>query len=418
MQKFKSWLKYFFGSIFLNSLAKEGQWRSFGNAVLGFFLMIVLVFCGVSASHNAAFGKFYGNADEFKEFVYAAFVDVDLQIDNDEAAGQTKINTYTNDSDAKYKINGYQLVVDLGDIAHTYDDFTPVYVSENGQKISYVEYLGLTEANKKGYSFSIEYSGRILDVKANEEKYKSYLLSVSDPTSPSYDKQVAEAFSNIKASDQYYNERIYELYVHSFYPDMSSIEAYSLAPTVKGYYSSLLQADKDNKYLFIYNDTCMASFYDGDVKYEFTGYYTSLNGFVNEKVQSSADEFISKSFDGGKGLNSLIYLLNFIQTLAFVLLEWIVLSLIVFAVCRLTKQEYGKHVFAGFTIVGSTFFFTGVITFVLSFAFNFMLEREIAYTCALVTMYLVPVIRIAYLLIAEGIKNAVSKNKNKQQQGE
>ncbi len=421
MQKFRSWLKYFFGSFIFNSLAKEGSTRSFGNSVLGFFLMLLFAFGGMTLSHNASFGSFYNSAPEFKEFAYAFFNGdgKDIKVDENKASCDLLINTYANQSDEKYIVNGYQLVVDFRDISKLYDDFTPYYVNGNGQRISYEQYQSLP--NKTDYSFRIEYSGKLLNIGANQQQYKDYLAVVSDPQSAFYNKEIAELYGNIKTSDSLYQEKIYELYIKAYYPDMSGLESYSVAPTVKGYYSSLLNGDKNKKYLFVYSDTCMASFYGKDANFAFVGYYTELNGFVGDGTQRSADEFLTKAFDGGTSLTAFVYLLNFIHSLTFILLEWIVLSALVFIVARLTHQDYGKHLFAGFTIVGSSFFFTGVITFILSFAFNFMLEISVAYTAILTTLYVLPALRIAYLLIAEGIKTAKTKKaenrKNNQEIG-
>ena len=61
----------------------------------------------------APFSTHYNKAESYKEFIHSAFDNgIELTIENHLGISGKVINTYTNEEDATYKKNGYNLIVD------------------------------------------------------------------------------------------------------------------------------------------------------------------------------------------------------------------------------------------------------------------------------------------------------------------
>ncbi len=418
MGKVKDWLKYFFGSYFSHKIASEGSKRSFGNAVLGLLLMFVLLFAGLIAGHQLSFGYLYDGADDYKVFMHSALSEVKFSVRDGKAYGDKIINSYVAD-DERYKINGYELVVDLRDTAHLYDDFTLECKKENGEIIAYEDYRNLSAEAKKSYSVKPIYSGNVLDINANQAEYEQYLKSVSDSSNSLYDRTIAETFTEIqkeKGSEKY-SEKLYLLYARAYYPNLTEYEMYQIAPTIRGYYSTLRSSDADSKYLMIFSDQLVSSFETKGFDCFFTGYYTKLNGFqFSGGDAATCDKLIKTAFQGASSMNAMVYFINVLQSFSYILIIWVGLAVILFGMSHFFKLESGKHVFGAFTIVGSFFLMNGVVSMVASFIFSFFMSKANAYFYGLLVFYIALAVRGVWFIVEDIIRARLNKNNLSEEQ--
>ena len=142
-----SWVKRFFLSLFSAEQAEESVRYGFGNILLTGVLSVAFIFLGIFVGGNVPFFAFYGGADEFRGFLYNAFIEqgdgITVAIDGGAAitsgGKDVLINTFSDENDrAAYLVNGYHLIVDSRNVASVYDDFTAYCKNtSDGTEITY-----------------------------------------------------------------------------------------------------------------------------------------------------------------------------------------------------------------------------------------------------------------------------------------
>lgn len=449
-----NWLKFIGGSFFSNKISKEGGKRSFWNVIFALLMFVILAISFYSTGYNMSFSSHYSNASEFKEFLYHAFANEDLskrinvQVyeDGDEknATKKVKAGFYTGeleesllvdtyaDSESEYLYNGYHLVIDTRPAATTFDDFTAYCVLKNDvnnldERISYEHYLELSSDEQSNYVFGIEYGGKAIEFTEELiQKYTNHLNLAADKDSSKYNEDIAKAYNELlekksELSEYDYHAQLYQLYVTSYYPSMTSIETYSVAPTLRSYYLSRYQSIDENgdysykNYLLILDDLVIGSFEnDKGISILFEGYYSSLTKdfrftttqTVNtlSSIQSNVDQFIVQSFNAASSWNTLVYGINVFRMIPNLLISILLCTLLVFAICRLSKQSYGYRFMGAFKIISSYLMVATLLSGFVSLILPFFLSREMAFVYSFYAVIIVLMVRTLFLVIFEFVR--------------
>lgn len=116
------WLKYFFGSFFINGLAMQGAERRVANSILAFFLGWILIFSGLVIGYQASFKTHFNNCSALIQSIEAVFENgIELKTSerkavsgkNGEFDNSIVINTFSNaDDKEKYSVNGINFILD------------------------------------------------------------------------------------------------------------------------------------------------------------------------------------------------------------------------------------------------------------------------------------------------------------------
>ena len=418
------WLKFFFGSFFDDRQAKLAPTRRYLNCLLAFLLGFALMYFGLTIGYLQTFGHHYSNSSAIKNVVANLFdTDVDgapisIKIDGIKASADAVVNTYDDPAAAeKFVVGGYNVILDTRPLKTTYDDFN-AYCAKGDERISYEKYrTELTESERSEYKFTVEYSGKKLEFTPEKlDGYAAYLDLTGDETSAEYNADVFKAYGELKdRRDELgageYENALYELYVKAYYPDISKTERYGNAPTLRTYYvSNILATDKAGHYFAVFDDSIYGRFVtDGGIDVPFNGCYRGLDGFTVSS--GNADEFVTRAFSAMSGSWMSIYFLNMMQVFPFTLIAWLVCALIVFIVCKLSKDDYGSSIGDALRIVGSFLLISFVLTFLGAIILGFTVSRDLAYGFTIYIFCGVLLLRTIILVTVEGIKHAIAKRK-------
>jgi len=393
----KDWAKFFFGSFFSNKITMEGARRSFGNAVLGLFLAIILIFAGVVGGHSLSFLAFYNNATEYKDFVDKSLKDAEIEIKDNTANSPYVYSSFDNTEEKRY------FAVDTRDAINTYVK-VDVVATRGEETKTYSDYLLLSTEDKKEWSPKISLSGEAV---AYDESMlatmESYLDKVSDASNALFNADTATSYNELVqkglSSEEYYLE-LYGIYAKSYYPLTDC--GYTYVPTLWTYYTELAEREEEKDYLIILSTSCIGSFNSKEIRVDYNGYYTELEGFVADG--SNGKTFIKKSFCGYGNVRSLVYLINLLQIIPYILIVWLGSALVMTGAGWACKIKEMKNFFNDLTLSGVYLFFSGVIAFLVAIIGSFFLSRAIAYSVCCITFYAVVVLRILILIIPEMIK--------------
>lgn len=383
----KSWLQYFFGGFWSNSRSRECQWRSLGNTALGALLSFLLLVCGLTWGYQASFVPTYQRAEEFRQFLYTTMDTIDFTVTDGIATGGSKINTYTAERE------DYKLIVDLRDTRSIYDDFVLSCSREDGQTISYESYLAQPAYVQKEYTdFTVTYSGKELDLTEKCPAYLAYLQTVTDPQSLLYDGETAENLKKLEEEKPIdYYEQVYLLYVSSYYPDLETAEFDTQAPTVHGYYLDLLSRDTEGKFLCLLKDKCYVGFQSGGINVIYAGNYSNIQSL--EAGAAGADTLIYQSFQSGGQTDYLMYAINIFGGFFLIIALWLLLMIVVRAVCRIKRYEVATTFGRAAQLTGSFLLWSGGIATLCGFVLSFLLDQALVYYSAIGIMALVLVVR-------------------------
>lgn len=423
----KDWLKFYFGGFFSGKRLKEAPSRSFWNTVLGLLLSFILVWAGLSVGYIASFGKHYSEATELHRFlgeslgadnafgVYLTVSDGKLRAEFDD--GKACINTFDNAGST------YRLIVDTRPKDTTFDDFSVLCKDENGDSISYDAYLALHTAQRENCSCSIVYSGEVLDVAAHLAEYEAYLEQVSDVSSANHDKDVAEAYGELKSNKNdtdrdEYASRVYELYFTAKYPTLSGKDIYGKAPTLRTYYMGLEEKAPDRKYVLLFDDIAMCAFEaSGKVNVDFAGYMDQLDdgtvtahGMTAQQAAESLDGFFKALFASGSGLASFVCLFSLTQTIPFCLLTVLILSILLFVVCRIGRAEECSGFFGAMKAVGATLTVSAAATATNAFLLSFVMSRGAVFKTVIILFPVIVAVRSIVFAIDVTRKKSTDHN--------
>ncbi len=402
------WLKYFWGSFFNNKIARTAKKHSVSNSIFGWVLALLLVFLALWGGRFLSFRVAYSQAEQFRQFTANAFADDEFvfSIRDGVATGDVRINTFDNDFQQKYVVNGYQLIVDFRDTADVYDDFRVVARSEAGAVATYEDYLDLPSALREKYTLSVQYSGNEIDVTLAENQaiYKAFLETLSDKSNIRYDADVADAYRGLDPDSETYGAELYKLYVVNYYSECNVSEQDSNVPTIRGYYDNLIS--NCDKYMGLYRNSCQMAFV-GKTEYSFAGYYSKLSGTINathENAPEVAEDFVQKCNDSSVGLYALLYGINLATTFPWSLLLWLVLALALFIVCRIRKSAIGYFFLVSLQLIGSFIAISGAITAIATLIASLFLSQDATYAVAIIGFLVVFAVRSILFIIIEATR--------------
>lgn len=395
----KSWLKFFGLSFFSDKISKQALKRGYSGFVLGMIFALVFLFCGVLAADILPFKTHYNGSEDFKTFVRGAFESVSLEVKSGRISSPSVTDTFLNAGDAeKYCLNGYQLVIDTRP-ADALDDFQAYYLSNDGenQEITLEEYATLSDVAKRNFDFRIRYTPDEL-VLTDEltAEHEIYLAEKNDAGYTELRNKQGEL------SRGEYQRQVYALFVKSYYPDLSAYESTGSVPLLRNYYYHNYADGDFDKYFMIFDDSCAGAFVtDGGLKVSFYGFY---NGFPDGKISATAeaaDAFVTKSFAATSQLSVYVYMMNILRLLPFIVLMPLVLALICFCVFRLMKAEWCKGFGGCVKIVGSYLLFGSFFAAVITFILGYFVPRGKLLLAAVITFFLILLIRTAVFIIYE-----------------
>lgn len=404
LDKTLNWLKYIAFSFFHNGYAREGAKSSTLNFFFGVVVAFVLICGGLTAGYNTSFDDHYYDADGFRQFVHNAFDSASLSVKDGKLnlSGADRLETLS-DKNSALRVNGYELVIDTRP-AETYDDFAIICKDGDGKEISYEEYLQLSDADKRKYTLNLKYSGNTLDTAAKQDEYRAYLDEVSTEGGNKYNESVAKEYAGIKESglEGYaLYDKIYLLYARCYYPSFEKVEKYASVPTVRSYYISKLSESEDGKYLVLFDERCMFSFYtDSGIMMTFSGEYGAEDGEI--KGADAADSLLLGAFGKNASMNFLVFASDlFVSVLIFVILT-LLISFICSKLLKKSGLEYSGsselfHIFGGFLPVA------GLIAFVCGIGLPYALSVQTAYLATRLIFLGVVYVRFAVLIAMDAV---------------
>ncbi len=402
----RDWLKRFTLSIGSNKYMRESAHCGFGGVLLACLLAIVFLFFGIFIGKDVTFGVDYNGATKFKEFLYNAFINEDecalkITVDGGKAdvtvdGERMTINTVVNDVDAeRYRLNGYELIVDYNDMTKSYDDFSvDCKKSGSDEIIGYDEYVKLTASEKSEYSLRVRYSGKrktITDEAVVE--YETYLQA-----SGAYEEfeRLKEKYGSVGDG---YTEELYELYVKTYYPDMNSLVGEEV-PTLKKYYYDLIDGAGD-KYLCIFADMFIGAFVNELGRVDRFGCVYSDGVELNGGARSALDGFIKDLYYANLSTLLFFEILNCLLMLLFTVFIIVAAMLICRLICKFKTIEIGSTFSACVKAVGSCVHVAALAAAVLAAIFGFFRGGTAVTVFALVMFAVIIAVRMTVFYICE-----------------
>lgn len=414
--KMKKRLKIFWLGFFSDKLAREAPTRGYGNLILAGILAVILMFCGYIASIFVPFRANFNGSAQFNQVVENVFSEsspdrISLEIKQGKLlagkgeTGRSKVLDTRADPSANevYSTCGYTVVVDTRPADGVYDDFIAYCQSAGGTEISYEKYLELNADEKTLYTFKIRYTGneRILDDEWIT-RCESYLNGCSDEAAVKGYEEVK------KLTGEEYKRALYELYIKSYYPDLSVYETSGSAPTVRNaYYHNYLIG---NKFLFLFDDAIVCSFVkDSGVPVTFYGFYNNIEDGAVEPTASALRDFIAECYKGSASITVYSALINFTLYLPFVVVVVILLALIMLCVRRLLKID-GVRLGGCVKTMAVFLVYSALLAALIALGFGFIIEKSALLATLYISFFLILMIRMAIMLVIEKI-NAVRQSK-------
>ena len=373
------WIKVFLLSFFNDRLAAKSAKYGFAPIFITIVLSFVFFMFGFMAADTVPFYAHYDNASQYKEFIHNA-VSADVSIKDGLAESDKRVNTFTNGADKeKYALNGYNLIIDTR-ASDTLIEFTQIAVAENVE-ISYEEYLGLSDKDKKSYRLEFRYTDKALELNGEKtEAYENYLKEISKEGADGYNKEAAAEYKKIKEGDltgDAYGKEIYFLYVKYYYTDFVSALMSAKAPVLCDYYYLNFILGDNEDYFYMFDDICAGSFKtDKGIPATFAGYY---KGCAEGKLDANnVDGFVKNVFGNSVGYSMSSYFTSAMQMAPGYILTPVIVGLILFLIVKATKKQFGQKFLDCYKIVNSfawiSALVTGLMTFVLSF---FVFARQL-----------------------------------------
>lgn len=410
--KFVGWLKFTFGSFFLNRFAKEAKERSAFNLLLSFILALAFLFVGLIAADIVPFKRKYNGAENFRAVAHSLLRDESgVQLTAQNGAVLTNdgriINTYTSDTDAEqFAANGYNLVVDTRDPSALCE--FDVYATKAGKEFTYEEYCQLTDEQKTEYSLFIRYTDKFI-VFSDEQisEFESVIKGVA-AKSDDHGKKIATLYASLDTSADNYNEKLYSVYVQAKYkefdPNSSDFPRFT-----DYYYYNYISDGKHSDYLIILNDKIAVSFISSTgVRVEFVGTYADL---ADGKV-GDIDKLIVSSYFAAVPSRMLYYLMNIMRLFPFFIIATVVLTIFMIICDKFAKYKnrmgYTGHLktIMSFAIIGS--FISAIVTMLIGFAASFATVCGVT----LVIYFAIIVVRMLFYYIPDRKRRIKEESEN------
>ena len=411
--KIKRWLKTYGLGFFSDRIAKDAPQFGFGGIFLSLVLSFLFILFGYYGADVAPFSTHYNKAGSYKEFIHSAFYNgVELTIENHIGTSGKIINTYTNEEDAAYKKNGYNLIVDIRP-SDTLIEFEQVAIRDGNSenKISYEEYLALDKQTQKEYKLAVGFSDKLLEITPEmTTKHTAYMEQVSDETSARYDKTGAEDYKKLKENKSNYGEdeyakEVYYLYVKYYYTGVESTLSRAKAPVLRDYYYANFVAGDNAYYFYVFDDMCAGSFEtDNGVPVVFGGYFKKCE---NGKV-TDIDAFIQEIYYDTTSYTFISYFASTVSQLFTLVLAPLIITLLAWGIGKAVKNGWEKSFAGCYKIINVFVWVTALITALILFIGGFITSARLMYK-------FIPVIFGGILLIRTAIYCTVSAVKNRKE---
>ncbi len=421
----KSWLKFFFLGYLSHKGAKDGARRGYLNTLLAFVLSLVFIYLGSLGAFMLPFGTQYSGAESLKGTVYAllASPDKDKRIELRIADGVLTarehggayaegliVDTIKNKEDKNdYSVGGCEVVVDTRR-ADALAEIEAYCVSNDGRdmRISYDEYLSLSEVARLNFEFKLRYTGEELVLgEGNVRGFYDYLIGVGGECA-SRCRELDEGLGSGDISRDKYNRAIYELYFSEYYPSIEVYERASRVPLLRNYYQHEYLNSGVNEYLFIFNDCIAASFATrGGALRTFYGFYAGLadgelvGDMTGAEAEAAADNFIKECFRATLGVSAYAHLSSVISLVPYLALMLFVATLLAYSVLRIRGVETVSALGDMLKIVGSFLWQSGLISAILSTICSFFLGEGLMNMLPIVIFFVALIVRALIFAIRE-----------------
>lgn len=388
----KSAIKYFFLSFFSNPLAEESRSRGLWQGLLSFLLGILLLFGGLTAGNAASFSSLYKRSDGFRKFMYGAADNaITLEVKDGKATASVggkngvAIDTFTNESDAAtYAKNGYNLIIDTRNESTTYNDFTLIYVL-NGKEYSAEDWQKISESEKKNYSVRVNYSSVALALtEENTSGYVAWILGEECTNKSAKESCRSLLDDDGKLPEKNYNAA-YELYVSTYYSDLSKIERYGKAPTMRSYYmNTYLATDKngnlkyDNFVVILQNIYFCYFTTDSGVSVSTTGYFADIAD-ISVDSPEAMDKLFSSMHNASSKIDLVNYFIYLMRVSMLAMIAWLLTALLISICGWVGKCSILKEYGLAFKSFSTFWLFSALIAAISAFAGSFFLSRTASF---------------------------------------
>lgn len=422
----KKWFKFFGLSFFSNKISKEGAKRGYTNFFVGLVLALIFLWVGLVGGDMLPFGSHYDNSPDFKATVRAVLANpdenlrIDVKVNNErliakkqggEYLEQLLVNTFESDTDKQnYSVNGYNVVIDMRP-ADTLAEIEAYCISNDGKntKISYEEYLTLSEVARLNFNFELRYTGNALELTDQKvEEYKAYLGGLTAEIKQKAQTLLSDLEQN-KITKEEYNREIYQLYFTNYYPPIVAYESSSKVPLLRNsYYHNYINKGAKT-YIFIFDDNIAGSFKTkSGIEVVFYGFYSNTeNGVLIKESEKQAqanmlaDEFIKKAYSSITGLNFYAQAVNVFTLIPFIALMPMVVTLLAYSILKLRGVESIKTLGDTFKIIGSYQWFSALISTVFTIILAFFVKRNLISALPLVLFFVTLAIRSVIFAVSE-----------------
>lgn len=403
----KEWLQFTFLGFFSKKFSYKGRERKFVNVLLSYFLFALLFPLFLALGSINSFSFHLNNDSILKEAVNNIFANentalrIPYHLENHKLSSELIINTFDNEGDAIYKYKDFNLIFDTRDQNTTYDDFTLSAKDKAGNEIAYTPKM----IGDNNYSFEFYYSGKVLDVLAKQTDYENYLESISSIDSPNYNKFAKSDYDSLKAKkdslpEQDYGNKIYELYVAYYYPNLIDLGCASAIPLLRGYYYSQFISQKiSTNSIMVFDNMIIINYINSSKQnFVFDGYLSVTGGTITtdkdasvEVAKSNIHKLLNKTFQGGFALNFTVYFVNLFRLTPIPLLFVILFALIDFLIYRHKKI---KGSFLDNCIIYASFFnIPSLLCSILGMILTILLMRGVSFSISIYLLFGLTLIR-------------------------
>lgn len=422
----KKWFRFFCLSFFSDKISREAAKRGYTNVFWGLILAFAFIWAALVGADMLPFSARYGNSPNFQATAHAVLAnpDIDKRIDAKIENGVLKarkqdgeytesllVNTFESSADKEsYSVNGYNIVVDLRP-ADTLAEVEAYCVSNDGKgiRVSYGEYLTLSEVARLNFDFKLEYTGREL-VLSDEAVagYRAYVETLSDECRLEAEK-LANDLSDSSITKSEYNRAIYQLYFTNYYPDITAYESSSKVPLLRNYYYHRYVSQGVKQYLFIFDDYLTGSFEaKGGAEVSFYGFYSDLESgtlvaqnATRGEANAAVDRFIKDSYMATGALNLYAHAMNVFTLIPFIALMPMVVTLLAYSLLKLRGIESVTSLGGTFKIIGSYVWFSAFIAAALTVIASFFVRTDIITALPQVLFFITLAVRSVIFAIRE-----------------
>lgn len=423
-----NWISYTFGNFFSHKLSKQGCNKSFLNVFFQLVTYILIMTALLSLGYNLSFKTHYNNASQFQEFLYDISTKHDVNISlkdsennkiaayfNTDETDLVLINTFENESDAKYKKHDYNLIIDTRDSASTFVAFEVKYFNINDEKdiISADEYRALEQGSS--YAGQVTIKNEVVNITDDMITMQESWLKDYIPTLDEQHQFVTlyGELLNLDKNGVDYKNKVYSLYTQAYY-------SLSLAPNIQTYYQytyAVLNESNEYKYAnyVILTDTwALVSFTnDKGINITYDGYFTTLDdNFTVFTLQTNTDEIIKSNLD--LFVNSVFVSVSMVKALytgttlfrfyPFILIALAILAMLANFAAKSKNREYCDTWTKGLKLSANYLFISSVIAGLIGLILSFIVRQDLAFTIATWSSIAIVGIRTIVFVIMEELE--------------